>query len=569
MDNKYQIDFQPPNLTPGVSLLLQAISSKRRDKIAAQNAKTQEEFARLNMQRESNAEARRQAEFEREGQDRVEKAFASARIMRQMGDNAGADSLLLRHGIKATPEIGAPTTTPAQMLTPADVMAGIEKQKLPAEPPEPGMPGSPFEGPASPDTRHTFVGSQPQPMTPVEVMRGIQHGAGTSVPEEGPQTPQVPPPDVEARVLPGDSQGAIKDLLPMTLEPEKTTPGKPTGAYSYTGPRGESLGRSEPFQAPSTTLGDKYDTIYRTMISQGIDPQKAFTRVMLDYEKDQAESARNTRAQNSLTAHDTRQDDQQTFTAGENSKYRSTREEREGIAAGHDRARMIAARTQAANPLKIDTANRQDMGTLRAGFKEWKNTVNLAIDSKSHKRLATAMANLDSGNAMQEREAAESLVSIFKGGGQVTKASQDLLLKHLAGIVGDAQTWIQHKLTGNFGAAELDVLRQATRNALAEEQEKLHGYYESAQDTFGPGSGYEQLGGNVNALVKGAFKQFGYDAPDLYQNAESVVLGSGQRPKTAKAAGKPAQPMVTIRNKKTGETKQVTREEAIKMGAIQ
>jgi hypothetical protein len=171
-----------------------------------------------------------------------------------------------------------------------------------------------------------------------------------------------------------------------------------------------------------------------------------------------------------------------------------------------------------------------------------------------HKRLATAMQNLESGNAMQQREAAESLVSIFKGGGQVTKASQELLLNHLAGIVGDAQTWIQHKLSGHYGSAELNVLQEATKNALREEQEKLHMYHESAKDTFGPGSGWEQLGANVNAMTKGAFRQFGYDAEDIYPSAtEPVVLGSGKRPATPTATAKPKIPAGAVKGTMNGK----------------
>jgi hypothetical protein len=57
--------------------------------------------------------------------------------------------------------------------------------------------------------------------------------------------------------------------------------------------------------------------------------------------------------------------------------------------------------------------------------------------------------------------------------------------------------------------------------------------YESAQADFGPGSGWENLGGNVNHMVKGEFKQFGLDVPDVYQQdtAPKVTLGSGSRPK--------------------------------------
>jgi len=361
---------------------------------------------------------------------------------------------------------------------------------------------------------------------------------GQQLPSETPETPEPQ--------LPLIAQAAMNA---SGMEPGPV--GKRRVYQSYQGSRFEL-----PQQPETSGFGPKYDAVFqRALQTPGVTEEEAWNFTAKMAHDDTTEEGRNTRLSQSLGQRNTNREDQQTFTREENDKYRSegvSIADRDRWEQGRNAARMAAARTSQMNPLKIDTANRADMGTLRQGFKEWKNTVNLAIDSKSHKRLATAMANLDSGNAMQEREAAESLVAIFKGGGQVTKASQDLLLKHLAGYVGDVQTWLQHAATGNFGKMELDVLKNATRNALAEEQEKLHGYQESAAFTFGPGSGYEQLAGNVNALVKGAFKQFGYDSPSIYpEEAEPVVLGSGQRPAAPKA--KPKIPAGAVMGKMNGK----------------
>jgi hypothetical protein len=557
MANPYQIDWQPPNLAPGLSLLLNARNASRENERADQNAATQAEFARLNLQRENNRDYYERKKFEQDAGDRQEKAFASAKLMFQQGDKAGALSLLQRHGIMATPETGPATTTPAKLLTPADVLASQPQAQAPQE----------------------AVGASPQaPLTPLNVMAmaGMHRDdpmahAGSTVPEEPPQMPQVAPPDVSVgHQGPGH---AIEDLAPMELEPETTTPGGPTGAYSFRGQQGQDLGRYEPHGSMTTGFGPELDKLYESLVHGGADPTEARKDVFALYKNSQLESGRDKRLADAIAGRQGAQHERFDYgrEMGLDREDKLSEAEKNRIAA-MERAKVGGQyRVAASAPaLKIDTANRQDMGTLRQGFKDWKNTVNLSIDSKSHKRLATAMSNLDSGNAMQQREAAESLVSIFKGGGQVTKASQDLLLKHLAGVVGDAQTWLQHAASGHFGEAELNVLKQATQSALAEEQEKLHAYHESAVDTFGPGSGYEQLGGNVNAMVKGAFRQFGYDSPDVYpQSAESVVLGSGKRPKApGKSPGKQAPQTVTIRNRKTGETKEVPIDEARRMGAV-
>lgn len=462
----------------------------------AQNAETQRQFAenaKAQHERESAEELRRRDEFEMKKADRRANAIKSAGELIKLGRTAEAQALLSQHGFDVTPEMGAPTVVTPQ---PVDIMLGAQK------PVEQAVPVGQHSGSPITDMRAP-VDVQPEPMPQPE-----------------------PTLDPAAFLQPGTPTGALS--LSMG--------GKPAGRLDPAEEQRFRAERAARVEGALGPLGDKITAIADLAARGDLDANQA------------AALYRMIQADDSLAARNKQAEEQRTFQAAENEKYKGpplTFEQRKELAGIGAAGRVAAARVSANNPLKIDTANRQDMGTLRSGFKEWKNTVNLAIDSKSHKRLATAMANLDSGNAMQQREAAESLVSIFKGGGQVTKASQDLLLHNLAGIVGDAQTFIEKKLSGKYGERELNVLKQATRNALAEEQEKLHAYHDSAVDTFGPGSGYEQLGANVNALVKGAFKQFGYDAEDIYPGAnQPVVLGSGERPAAAapKAPKKSAAP---------------------------
>lgn len=227
------------------------------------------------------------------------------------------------------------------------------------------------------------------------------------------------------------------------------------------------------------------------------------------------------------------------FKEAEDAKYRNqgqTVQDRRDLANIAANGRVRAAGVSAMSPLRADSGNRQDMGTLRQAFKDWRTENTLDVDSKTNRRLSTALSNIDSGNSMQQKEAAESLVSIFKGGGQVTKASQDLLLKHLGGLVADAQSWLQGLQNGQYGSRELNILKQAAHGAMEEQQQRLGTAYKSAVEAFGPGSGFENLGGNVNHAIKGEFKQFGLDVPDIYQqeSAPKVTLGSGSRPKPQK-----------------------------------
>src|ERR1051325_974330 len=180
MANPYEIDWQPPSLAPGVSLLLDAINKRKADKRADRNAATQEEFARRNIEREAHRDYYERKKFEADQRREDDEVIKSAKIMADQGDLAGAQGLLSRHGIHANPQMGAPTVVPPQVLTPLDVM----KMAPQAGEPPPGEPGSPFEGPQAPPEA-----SPPVLPTPVSIMaRGYQPThTGTTVPEEVPE----------------------------------------------------------------------------------------------------------------------------------------------------------------------------------------------------------------------------------------------------------------------------------------------------------------------------------------------------------------------------------------------
>lgn len=484
MGDSYHINFDN-DLTPAFALLGGAIRQRKADRRSDEYMQMEREAIKARAERESAAVARQKAEDDRKHAIEAYSALPA----------------LQRAALKSVPMANA---------NPYGVKFSETME-------------SPDQGKADAAVGGFLANDQPPEQAPA-------HARQLMPTEEGPE--QAPDAEASRFASPDDlmskaTRGAPLDMLSQAAA---SSFGPPTRHVrgSYAGQQFEVQPQSE-----TSGFGEKYDAMFNALVEGGEEPHKARAFIAAQAKQDMADTARDKRLADAIAGRNTNREDQQTFMAGENQKYRSTAEERDKLARIAANARVAAS----APELKVDTANRQDMGTLRQGFKDWKNTVNLSIDSKSHKRLATAMSNLNSGNSMQQREAAESLVSIFKGGGQVTKASQDLLLKHLAGIVGDVQTWMQHAVDGGFGARELAVLQQATRNALAEEKEKLHGYHQSAAKTFGPGSGYEQLGANVNAMVGGAFEQFGGDDEgSIYPDAtEPVVLGSGKRPKAPKA----------------------------------
>jgi hypothetical protein len=174
--------------------------------------------------------------------------------------------------------------------------------------------------------------------------------------------------------------------------------------------------------------------------------------------------------------------------------------------------------------------NRQDRATFDREFSDWESkAAGLPLDAKAYKRLAFVATNLDSGNPTQQKEAAEGLVGFFRGG-VTTGAAQKFVLGQIGGMGARAQTALERVTTGKYGAEDLAILQQAAKNAVAEQQNLAQRHYESARRIFGPGSGNDELAGNINARVQGTLRDFGYESPPLYPEAEPMQLGTNHRP---------------------------------------
>ncbi len=533
-DPRYTIDWSPPDLTPALALLGASRARHRADDRADADAEfKQAEAQRDNARADYFANLQGMAQYESSQRHSAEVARQKAETDRKHQIEAGAAMDTLSRAARQSIGLGNMRGQPygVQFQEGHDLPANVEGPELSPEaeaarqtprPHEtaPGPAPSPAASPdaALPDAPDSAFfsdsggpqlppGPQDHTVLPPLIPSGHEKDSGIAglnvdtvannagfadrVRLAQPQHPS------EADLLaPSEDHGAplLAQAAANSLGLQPGPEGKRRIYANYQGQQFEV-----PEQKDTTPFGPEYDRMYQGLLDSGefAHPQDAMKLVVAQYKSDQTQQHIADRTASTIEARQGLQQNQfgHDREMGLDRGDKLSEAEKNRIAA-MERARVAGnSRVAASAPtLKIDTANRQDIGTLRQGFKEWKNTVNLAVDS------------------------------------------QDLLLKHLSGIVGDAQTWIQQHLSGHYGAAELDVLKQAAQGAINEEKEKLDALHESAAESFGPGSGYEQLGGNVNAMVGGAFKQFGYDAPKIYPDAtESVVLGSGKRPAAPKA----------------------------------
>jgi hypothetical protein len=165
-------------------------------------------------------------------------------------------------------------------------------------------------------------------------------------------------------------------------------------------------------------------------------------------------------------------------------------------------------------------------------FNRWQQQQGWGTVRTANRALQSAMTNAGSGNPLAEHDAQIQLARVFRGT-TPTEGEMHLLYNNLAGKVGNAWPAFVEKMSrGGLSPAERDILVESIGVAKQEQQEQIGHIIDSARETFGPGSGHENMAGNVNAKVRGLFRGAGVQAPDVFeaqggQALPTVTLGKG------------------------------------------
>lgn len=220
----------------------------------------------------------------------------------------------------------------------------------------------------------------------------------------------------------------------------------------------------------------------------------------------------------------------QTFKHGENQFHEQEADKRTAL--------MANAKGSFADPKVMQAHEAQARGTANDI-----NSLNRSIDgfatkfgevTKEHRawtRLDSALANLDSNNAVQQHEGASALVGFFRGGNMVTSDAYKNILGNISGMGGRLDQAIESISSGRYSDENAAILRQAAHEAVNQYKTQLRALQDGAVNAFGPGSGYENYAGNVNARIGGLFKTLGMPVPPIYPDDPSAVrLGERVRP---------------------------------------
>jgi hypothetical protein len=207
------------------------------------------------------------------------------------------------------------------------------------------------------------------------------------------------------------------------------------------------------------------------------------------------------------------------------------------IEAGHENARIGAtARTGAASIVAQPEVKQGNAATAVAGrfdgeFDKWQKQQGWGTVRTGSRALHAAMANIDSGNPLAEKDAQIQLARFLRG--TVTEGEMHILYNNLAGKLGNAWGAFSEKMMrGGLSPAEKNILSEAIDVSKQEQAENVGNIIASARETFGPGSGHENMAGNVNHKVRGLFQGVGVKSGDVFEPQggnplPTVTLGKG------------------------------------------
>lgn len=525
MAGPYEIPYQPPDISKGAGMLIGVLQANRAHELAKRNADTQAAYAKNAEKRASAQEVRERHRFDLDEKDRRVKAVSSANELRRQGRHSEADMLLKLHGVQATPTIGPATTTAPEIVTP---MAAAGSLKAGAEP---GQPGATSEGPLAPEFAHSFA----TPMAAAaNTMPRPQTGTGISVPEEPPAMPMVAPPEEDVMAMGPPS--AERDLMPITL-PGKTTPGQPTGAFTYKGPDGQDIGTFDPaeerqfrqeraarVEGALGPMGEEVTKIANLLAAGDID-QKAAGALLT------ALTSRENR-----TAKTNEREDKQSFDASQNELYKNeglTFEQRMKLAEANGGSRIAAAR--AGNAFKQEGANDRLFSLLDRRAKAVRETGMFGKLATNDKVVRGIAANLTTGTeGLQHKDAMIQLARYFRQA-QPTEGEMHLLYQNLGGWT-DSFNQFKAKVTrGDLSPEQLRQMRKSAKTVIHEHEEDKKRFYQVARSGLGPGSGLDEVPDQAQKQFDMMAAELGIEPgslPPLYETEGGVTLGTKKAPKT-------------------------------------
>lgn len=511
------IDYQPPDISGGVQLLLAARKARGEEATRRMQAEVQRQYAE---------NAKEELKVKRESAQREREKFDAEKAERQRRldiENAGQlmpNSPLMRAARQAMKE-GNPAAANL-MGKPYGVSfdTGISQQ-----------PGNELQTPdfmqssGGPSAAPSPAAAPPGP--PAAAPEPSEPYAGPDInPANGDfQAPTQPPPFVPPGGAPAPTPVAAPAPEPA---PQVATP--LTAAHKlYAQVNGQRF--EVPQQEQETTgLGPKYDAIYKTALEHtGGDETKAYMAVLAMKEKDDAQQAIADRVEKQIGARSDLKGQYALTGEQQLSEHEKQRQQSQTNAEILARSRVAAAAPQ----LKQEGANDRAMSLLErraAGLRQTTQFNKLVASDKNVRGLMTNIA--DGTVPLQHADAQIQLARFFRQA-QPTEGEMHILYNNLGGTMDKWNQFVARMENGDLSPEQLRQVKISAGQVQREHKEDLRRFQRSAAKALGPGSGFENVPDQAESLYQSLGAELGLDEnelPPLYSTEGGISVGSGKKP---------------------------------------
>lgn len=208
-------------------------------------------------------------------------------------------------------------------------------------------------------------------------------------------------------------------------------------------------------------------------------------------------------------------------------KFQTTADQKYQIGMANAAAHGLSARANVAS--KEDAASARAQSTLDRAMTHAEKTVDFKGLVGMDNTMRGLMANIDSPNVLQKRDAQIQLGRLFRGT-TPTEGEMHLLYNNLGGTADRWNQFVAGLESGGLSDEQARQLKASAGTAHQELEHRKERAFGSLATQFGPGSGFEALAPQINTALKARGKALGVDVPDVYQAEPGAkgaqVLGS-------------------------------------------
>src|SRR5678815_1770018 len=299
MDDRYKIDWQPPNFLPGISLLNQAIQNSRANARADKYAAMEEQAIKNRETREANALKR---DVENQKYQRAVQAWAHRKEVFRDASRSPEEGNLNPFGFTFDQQEDA---APSLKESGINVMGGNDQYAHHAA-------RTLREGP-SPEYLAAPAENQDEIPTPVAI--GQHSGSG--------QAPMGQHSGGTGYITEADERANIDEQPSPGIEQAQAILNQPRSKHLYATMGGSRF--EVPPQSNTTGFGPEYDQMYEHILDADptMTPINAMKIVAAEHKLAQSQKAIGDRAAAQIRFRNENREDQQTFTAQQNELYKN------------------------------------------------------------------------------------------------------------------------------------------------------------------------------------------------------------------------------------------------------